>query len=298
MATGSNDTRRPPYGKTEYDRPKQAAYSQSAYTQGYPSGGSGRSSYAYAQGGYTAKAPGAQGAQQKTAKKKKPTLKKLIKKLTKRAKPAASVYPEKGSAVNGASAKKPFTFKRFWKKTKRAIVSALRVMARGVYLGTRKLYTFLMGLPPRTLLIGSGAFVAVLAAIIILAVSLPGKDSGENAAQQFAALSASETLDSGFADPVTSVDPATETPSPETSEATEQTVSDAVTTETFTEELKQGDNDPIIAEIQARLMELGYMDSDEPTEHFGPLTQSALKTFQRHNGLDDDGICGQTTYTT
>jgi hypothetical protein len=43
--------------------------------------------------------------------------------------------------------------------------------------------------------------VAVLAAIIILAVSLPGKDSGENAAQQFAALSASETLDSGFADP-------------------------------------------------------------------------------------------------
>jgi peptidoglycan hydrolase-like protein with peptidoglycan-binding domain len=97
---------------------------------------------------------------------------------------------------------------------------------------------------------------------------------------------------------VTSVDPATETPSPETSEATEQTVSDAVTTETFTEELKQGDNDPIIAEIQARLMELGYMDSDEPTEHFGPLTQSALKTFQRHNGLDDDGICGQTTYTT
>lgn len=43
-------------------------------------------------------------------------------------------------------------------------------------------------------------------------------------------------------------------------------------------------------------MELGYMDSDEPTQHFGPLTQSALKNFQRHNGLSDDGICGQGTY--
>jgi peptidoglycan hydrolase-like protein with peptidoglycan-binding domain len=43
-------------------------------------------------------------------------------------------------------------------------------------------------------------------------------------------------------------------------------------------------------------MELVYMDSDEPTHHFGPLTQSALTAFQRHNGLDDDGICGQATY--
>ena len=49
----------------------------------------------------------------------------------------------------------------------------------------------------------------------------------------------------------------------------------------------------MITTIQSRLMELGYMDSDEPTEHFGPLTQSALKNFQRHNGLGDDGICGQ-----
>ncbi len=59
---------------------------------------------------------------------------------------------------------------------------------------------------------------------------------------------------------------------------------------------EKGDTDPIIATVQTALMELGYMDSDEPTEYFGSHTLDALITFQQHNGLDPDGVLGETTY--
>ncbi len=76
----------------------------------------------------------------------------------------------------------------------------------------------------------------------------------------------------------------------------DEVVTSAETTVAFTGELSKGDDDPIIAEVQARLMELGYMDSDEPTEHFGSITKHALERFQAHNELPDDGICGEATY--
>ena len=60
--------------------------------------------------------------------------------------------------------------------------------------------------------------------------------------------------------------------------------------------LKKGDDSPTIAVVQTRLMELGYMDSDEPTEHFGSITEAALVRFQTHNELKADGQVGQTTW--
>ena len=62
-------------------------------------------------------------------------------------------------------------------------------------------------------------------------------------------------------------------------------------------QLEEGYTGEIVSEIQARLMELGYMDPDETTQYFGPLTKSSLKTFQLHNGLVNDGICGEQTYS-
>lgn len=59
---------------------------------------------------------------------------------------------------------------------------------------------------------------------------------------------------------------------------------------------EKGDENPYILEAQKALMELGYMDSDEPTEYFGSHTLEALLTFQRHNGLEADGVLGETTY--
>lgn len=43
-------------------------------------------------------------------------------------------------------------------------------------------------------------------------------------------------------------------------------------------------------------MDLGYMEHDEPTDYFGPVTEQALLLFQRQHGLDEDGRVGMETY--
>ena len=62
------------------------------------------------------------------------------------------------------------------------------------------------------------------------------------------------------------------------------------------EYLRVGETHPAVAQLQERLMELGFMDYDEPTEYFGTQTERAVKIFQRQNGLDEDGIVGNSTY--
>ena len=62
------------------------------------------------------------------------------------------------------------------------------------------------------------------------------------------------------------------------------------------EYLRVGETHPAVAQLQERLMELGFMDHDEPTEYFGTQTERAVKIFQRQNGLAQDGIVGNSTY--
>lgn len=61
------------------------------------------------------------------------------------------------------------------------------------------------------------------------------------------------------------------------------------------EYLRGGVEHPIVASLQQRLMDLGFMDNDEPTQYFGTMTESAVKTFQRQNHLVQDGIVGPET---
>lgn len=58
----------------------------------------------------------------------------------------------------------------------------------------------------------------------------------------------------------------------------------------------RGYEGPEVAEIQQRLMDLGYMDNDEPTQKFGPQTKEAVELFQRSHELSIDGCIGQATY--
>ena len=58
----------------------------------------------------------------------------------------------------------------------------------------------------------------------------------------------------------------------------------------------KGYEGPEIAEIQQRLMDLGYMDNDEPTQKFGSQTKEAVELFQRSHELAIDGFVGQATY--
>ncbi len=50
-----------------------------------------------------------------------------------------------------------------------------------------------------------------------------------------------------------------------------------------------------VTNLQNRLMDLGYLDIDEPTQHFGPATKYAVQLFQRQHNLLQDGWAGAQT---
>ncbi len=61
------------------------------------------------------------------------------------------------------------------------------------------------------------------------------------------------------------------------------------------EYLRVGTEHEVVADLQERLMELGFMDNDEPTDYYGEITKTAVQVFQRQNGLPEDGIAGPST---
>lgn len=67
-------------------------------------------------------------------------------------------------------------------------------------------------------------------------------------------------------------------------------------TEPAPEYLIEGIEHEKVAQLQARLMELGFMDNDEPTQYFGTMTKAAVLSFQRQNELAMDGIVGPETW--
>ncbi len=92
----------------------------------------------------------------------------------------------------------------------------------------------------------------------------------------------------------------TESAPPEASPAPSATPAEAAAAATPAPEsiyrtFTPGMDDPFIAQIQQRLMELDYMEHDEPTTLFGPITSQAILYFQRKNELPVDGIAGPQT---
>ena len=198
-------------------------------------------------------------------------------------------------------------------KIKNAFVSVLRTVGRGIYLGIRKLYR----LPAKTVLLGVGTISVILIVVLIISIAsrkntnsvvstLPSGDSliGEmipDTEESFILIendpddgSQTEPDDSGYQEETDPVQGSVSDPEPDAQESqTEPSVEESADFE----KLEGGDKSPVVAEIQLRLMELGYMDSDEPTEYFGTLTEKALSTFQTHNGLKADAICGSSTYS-
>lgn len=70
---------------------------------------------------------------------------------------------------------------------------------------------------------------------------------------------------------------------------------DVATTEPVPDVIRAGTKHPIVHRIQERLMRLGFMENDEPTDYYGDVTIAAVKVFQRQNKLPQDGIIGTGT---
>ncbi len=66
-------------------------------------------------------------------------------------------------------------------------------------------------------------------------------------------------------------------------------------TEAPPEYIRIGESYEMVSDLQERLMELGFMDNDEPTEYYGEVTHTAVQIFQRQNGLPTDGVVGPST---
>lgn len=66
--------------------------------------------------------------------------------------------------------------------------------------------------------------------------------------------------------------------------------------------LRRGVESEAVTALQLRLMDLGYLELDQPTQLYGPATQAAVRLFQRQvnytegmEAIDQDGVAGEQT---
>lgn len=57
-----------------------------------------------------------------------------------------------------------------------------------------------------------------------------------------------------------------------------------------------GDEEPIVLDIQIRLMELDYLDFEQPDDEYSEGTADAVRAFQVRNGMHANGICDAATF--
>ena len=134
----------------------------------------------------------------------------------------------------------------------------------------------------RTAAIAAALVVCIMAPIVVSSAGQPaGENNGEAEPAAVLAVEKSEK--------VADNDEPTQTP--------EETAVSSAPTETLTPEpsptsayiLQKGDENEQVTQLQTRLMELGYMDNDEPTQLFGPTTKASLQLFERKHNLEIDG---------
>lgn len=171
---------------------------------------------------------------------------------------------------------------------KHAVLSIRTFRASWLRAGSRK----------RMLFVGSAAGVAVaMVALIVMLASMGKAEAGAPSATNAQGGALLDHTQSLSADGLVDITPSpTPPPTP---------VPTPVPTPTPTPDptLKRGMEKPEVENLQKRLMELGYLDLDEPTQKFGPATEAAVERFQRQVNfteslgiqLDIDGIAGLRT---
>lgn len=146
------------------------------------------------------------------------------------------------------------------------------------------------------LLFGIALLLIVIALIIgITSCSCAGKaqDASETAAQIPVLLRAPEPERSASQDPDDpQSEPDTENPGAEIDDPNTP-VGDS--SAPLYQTLKKHDSGEEVTDLQSRLMELGYLEIEEPTDYFGNSTEYAVELFQRQHGLKQDGVAGEQT---
>lgn len=156
----------------------------------------------------------------------------------------------------------------------------------------------------KRVIISACAFVVIIT--VVLSVSLPGGNNNvyaSEASPSGSAGAAEGALDaeyvslnmSGIQGGITENESAVSTPSESPTPASTPSSTPVPTTEPDVPDLVYECHDPRIIEIQTKLMDLGYMDSDEPNDYYGWGTKFSLELFQRKHGLQIDGIIGPET---
>lgn len=199
-------------------------------------------------------------------------------------------------------------------KVKGGFVAGFKAVIRAAYLGIRKAFRAFAALPFKTQMIALGSVAAALVVILIVSIASGQKRSASLKGNGGLMLAESD-YKSNFSDTETSGE-YTLDPDDDYFESEEiygaapdsEEESDAYDAEPSAQSsesdssgsfstLKEGSDGEVVSKIQSTLMDLGYMDPDEPTEHYGPNTKTAVAKFQSHNNLNADGICTEETYS-
>ncbi len=133
--------------------------------------------------------------------------------------------------------------------------------------------------------------IAVAVTLTIVFLSVNGNAGKNNAPQT--AVADEKSSDYSFVSDATKASSALSGPSPSPTSTTEPAEDDPLNGTVF----EEGMSDPLVVLIQQRLMDLNYMDDATPTELYGPLTQQAVRSFQRQAKLPTDGCMGTQAYT-
>ncbi|MEA5058946.1 MAG: peptidoglycan-binding protein [Candidatus Pelethousia sp.] len=133
----------------------------------------------------------------------------------------------------------------------------------------------------------AGGMVGVIA-LLVLCVSLFGKNGAGTGTAHAMSLSANAEADGIVQIEIT--------PTPVSTIALSPTPTPDPT-------LRKGVEGEAVQQLQQRLMELGFLELDEPTQLYGPATRAAVRLFQRQINfseelglkLDEDGVAGEQT---
>ena len=136
-------------------------------------------------------------------------------------------------------------------------------------------------------LAGAASVIVIIAVVLIFTLPRPSADAGVYDVTGSAYASLSGTLDTST--PAPTHIPSAPTPTVDLPIEVPTTAPEAETP------LQPGIHDPRVIELQSRLMNLGYMDNDEPTDYYGGGTKFALQLFQRKHSLQIDGLLGTNT---